>query len=108
MNNTVHNGGSGAVHGGGPAQHFHYSPHSRLTLPIVSLVAIIAACCASWAWLRGVDARVEKNTRDIEELRRGFDVVRETLIRIDERGYRVEENVRLLREELAELRKGGR
>jgi len=79
------------------ARHWHYSPHSRLTLPIVSLVAIIAACSASYAWLSGVDARVEKNTRDIEALQR----MRDALIRIDE-------NVKWMREEFATQRKEGR
>jgi len=91
MNHNTHNEAEAT------ARHWHYSPHSRLTLPIVSLVAIIAACSASYAWLSGVDARVEKNTRDIEALQR----MRDTLIRI-------EENVKLMREELATMRKEGR
>jgi len=95
MNHNTHNEPEAA------ARHWHYSPHSRLTLPVVSLVAIIAACSASYAWLSGVDARVEKNTRDIDELRREWSSMRERLIRIDE-------NVKLLREELATMRKEGR
>jgi len=83
------------------ARHWHYSPHSRLTLPVVSLVAVIAACSASYAWLSGVDARVTKNTSDIDELRREWSSMHERLIRIDE-------NVKLMREELAALRKEGR
>jgi|GEM_PF-2254487 len=84
--------------------HFHYTSRSTLTLPIVSLVAIIGACVAGYAWfsgvnarVEGVDARVDKNTRDIEQLQR----MRDALIRIDE-------NVKLMRAEFAAMRKEGR
>lgn len=77
---------------------FSLSPELRLTLPIVTLIALLTGAALAYSTWAATQTQVVRNTSDIAQIKIEAAAGREILIRIDE-------NVKQLKLEASQSRK---